>query len=115
MKTIIRSAAALLAIMASPALFAVQVDNSVHTSITCQFPTRGVVTVEWDSDGAWIIANDVRHPASSGSYFYQTTDDAGIVMMFGPGARMERWTFQDGGHQPEDATTCVQNSHGDPS
>ncbi|MDZ7588079.1 MAG: hypothetical protein U5J78_02540 [Parasphingorhabdus sp.] len=74
----------------------------------CQFTKAGEVIIALDEQQPTITVAGVAHPASSGSYFYQTTDDSQIVLMFGPGANMENWTYQGADGIPEKATSCAR-------
>ncbi|WP_245616628.1 hypothetical protein [Paraburkholderia acidipaludis] len=59
-------------------------------SCSCNFGQYGMVTIDTRDPGASITINGVRHPATSGSYFYQT-DDGKVAIAFNP--KMSVWTF----------------------
>jgi hypothetical protein len=59
-------------------------------SWTCYFGKYGAVTIDTRNSGPSIIIAGVRHPAKSGSYFYQTTDGK---LVFAFNAQMTAWTY----------------------
>ncbi len=69
--------------------------RSKGETITCLFPKNGRVVIDTREPGSSIMHKGQRHPAESGSYFYQASDDSGIVLFFS-GAKMQRWNFGDG-------------------
>ena len=81
---------------------------------TCQFADYGEVVIMFNKDDASIVVDGERHPATGGSYFYQTSDGSEIALMFGPGSSMETWTFQGPDGEPEEATRCVHSTGGSP-
>jgi hypothetical protein len=62
------------------------------TVYTCQFPKGGTVVIDTREPKASITINGKRHPAQSGSYFYQSVD-GDIVVMFGPGIVPKFWEY----------------------
>jgi hypothetical protein len=78
---------------------------------TCQFRIAGTIVINTREPGATISVNGKRHAATSGSYFYQTTDGSEIVMMFGPGASMTKWTYQKKNGPAENAKYCKRKTN----
>ena len=78
---------------------------------TCQFRIAGKIVINTREPGATISVNGKRHAATGGSYFYQTTDGSEIVMMFGPGASMTKWTYQKKDGTSEKAKSCKRNAN----
>ncbi|MGL5837616.1 MAG: hypothetical protein ACRCY3_03855 [Sphingorhabdus sp.] len=74
----------------------------------CLFPRAGKVILDTREPGASITHKGQRHPASSGSYFYQT-DGSDISLAFNPS--MTRWTLTLwSGKEPisEKTTRCTR-------
>ncbi|MBU9562935.1 hypothetical protein KTE54_19815 [Burkholderia multivorans] len=59
-------------------------------SYICHFGKYGIVTIDTRDPGASITISGVRHPATDGSYFYQT-DDGKTAIAFNP--KMTIWTY----------------------
>jgi hypothetical protein len=57
---------------------------------TCHFPKGGTVIIDTREPKASITVNGTRHPAQSGSYFYQSVD-GNVFVAFGPGASFKFW------------------------
>ena len=91
------------AVSATPALG----DGSDKT-VTCRFPGFGEVVIDTRRPGPSIVVDGSRHPASGGSYFFQTTDGPGITLMFGPGAIPAFWTYQAADGANETTFDCVR-------
>lgn len=80
-------------------------------TFVCHFPVAGKVVLDTREPGASITYRGKRHPATSGSYFYQT-ESTTITMAFNP--PMTKWTLTLWDRQdpkPEKAKSCTRKKN----
>jgi hypothetical protein len=70
-------------------------------TVTCRFPRAGIVIINTREPGTTITVAGRRYPASSGSYFYQATDDPEVGIM--TDSSWQRVSFRG-----ERATRCTR-------